>query len=64
MKLVKENLNDDLHITEGLRIEGVTYDNIKTPNGNVYAGEEGMLGLNHTPIPWNIVKKLVAKYAK
>ena len=64
MKIVKENINGGLKISEGLRIEGVTYDHIRTPDGDVYAGEEGILGFKNLPIPWNVVKKLVAKYAK
>ena len=63
MKIVKENLNEEIEISEGLKIRGITYDNIRTSEGNTFAGEEGILGLNRIHIPWKIVEKLVAKYA-
>lgn len=62
MKLVKESLNKD-EVFEGLRIRGVTYDNIKSPDGIIYAGEQGILGNNYTLIPWDLIKKLISKYA-
>lgn len=64
MKLVKENLEENINITEGLKIDGHRFDNVKTPDGNILAGPDGIL-LNHENlISWKIVRSLLKKYAK
>lgn len=62
MKIVKEKIDNFSKISEGLRIKGVTYDNIKLEGGNIFAGKEGILGNNDILIPWDLVKNLVSKY--
>ena len=64
MKLVKEKLENDLNIKEGLKIEGHQFDHIRTPQGVIYAGEEGILGPNEKLLPWELIKFLLAKYGK
>ncbi len=64
MKIVKEKLEAKEEVFEGFRIGSRTYDNIKSPDGNVLAGEEGILGNTGVHIPWKLVKILETKYAK
>jgi len=62
MKIVKENLDKKVEISEGLKMGGIIYYNIRIPGGNVFVGEEGILGLNRIHIPWKIIEKFAAKY--
>ena len=64
MKIVKEKLEEKEEVFEGFRIGNKTYDNIKAPDGNVWAGEEGILGNNGIHIPWKLVQKLLVKFTK
>ena len=61
-KIVKESLNEELQ--EGLRLHGVTYNAVKTSDGTVHVGHEGILGDNHTLISWDTIKNLMSKYAE
>lgn len=63
MKIVKEQINEDSGLSEGLKLSGVIYDSIKTPDGHVYAASEGILGKNGVLVPWDVVKKLLNKYS-
>jgi hypothetical protein len=66
MKLVKESLDDNkngLSESGGLRIGGSTYEAIRTPDGTVYAGKEGILGYGDHLLPWDLVKKILKKYS-
>ena len=61
MKIVKESLNKELQ--EGLRIHGVTYHSVQTPQGKVHVGNEGILGHNDILVSWETIKKLIPKYS-
>ena len=63
-KLVLEEDLVNVHneINEKLKLKGQTYDSLKTQNGNILVGEEGILGYQEILIPWSVIKKLMIKY--
>ena len=56
MKIVKENLD------EKLRVNQHTFDEYKTSEGKIFAGEQGILGEQHVLISWETIDKLKSKY--
>jgi hypothetical protein len=67
MKIVKESLEEgDIQgISEsgGFRFDGTTYDVLKTGEGVILAGEQGILGHKNTLISWETLKRLIQKYS-
>lgn len=64
MKLVKEKLTENMDIKKGLKIGGHYFDHIKSSEGSIYAGLDGILGPHDRLIPWYLIKSLITKYAK
>jgi len=67
MKIVKESLDDDnsqiISESGGFRIGGITYDVIRSPEGIIYSGQDGILGYNGKLISWKIIRSLLKKYS-
>lgn len=61
-KIVKESLSEDLQ--EGLKVDGITYNNVHTPQGRVFVGHDGILAHNRVLIPWDTIRRLMSKYSK
>lgn len=56
-KLVKESLKENI-LNELLKVGKNTYKVIKTNQGTIYVGEEGILGKNDVHIPWEVIDKI------
>jgi len=53
-----------IHEVGGFRMDGITYDVIKTNHGIIYAGEDGILLHNDKLVSWDVIEKLLLKYTK
>jgi len=63
LKNFEDNLNESI-LNENIKIGGHIYSVIKTAEGTVYAGKDGVLGYKDVLIPWNTLDTLYIKVKK
>ena len=59
---IADKHNHGHNINENFKIDGYEFNLLKTHDGTIYVGPDGILGDNRVVIPWNVIDKLRKKY--
>lgn len=64
IKLTESKLIDIIEktISESIKIDGKTFDVVKSKNGSIYVNDNGILGDRNTFISWGELNKIMRKY--
>jgi len=55
-------MGESNNLYESFKIDGHEYNLLKTHDGTIYVGSDGILGDNRVVIPWDLINKLRKKY--